>query len=142
VSERRQGSAFTETTLVSPARLKQDKNSSALLAAGLFSPSSRSMQAQTARCVAAFEGRFVRPPPAITPSAATEAFDRLWEAFDQQNAMFVLRPEVNWTRLREQYRPKALDSKTTYEFATVCAEMPPAASLQKPRSARAGLPSK
>ena len=37
--------------------------------------------------------------------------------------MFVLRPEVDWAKLREQYRPKALASKSTYEFAGVCADM-------------------
>jgi hypothetical protein len=37
--------------------------------------------------------------------------------------MFVLRPEVDWARLREQYRPKALGSQSTAEFAEVCAEM-------------------
>jgi len=37
--------------------------------------------------------------------------------------MFVLRPEVDWAKLREQYRPKALASKSTYEFADVCADM-------------------
>ena len=51
------------------------------------------------------------------------AFDQMWEAFDQKYAMFVLRPEVDWAKLREQYRPKALASKSTYEFADVCADM-------------------
>jgi C-terminal processing protease CtpA/Prc len=37
--------------------------------------------------------------------------------------MFVLRPEVDWTRLRDQYRPRALACKSTIEFAGVCAEM-------------------
>jgi Peptidase family S41/Tricorn protease C1 domain len=80
-------------------------------------------EAQTAQYWAAFENRSVRPPPALTPKLAEAAFDQLWEAFDKKYAMFVLRPEVDWAKLREQYRPKALASKSSYEFADVCAEM-------------------
>ncbi|HLH54075.1 MAG TPA: S41 family peptidase [Verrucomicrobiae bacterium] len=58
-------------------------------------------------------------PPVLT----AEAFDQLWEAFDLDYAMFALRPEVDWNRLRELYRPKALASRSTNEFAAVCAEL-------------------
>jgi len=37
--------------------------------------------------------------------------------------MFVIRPEVDWDRLRDQWRPKALASQTSDEFAVACAEM-------------------
>lgn len=80
-------------------------------------------QAQTAEYVTAFEQRSVKPPQAITTALAEATFDQLWEAFDRKYAMFVLRPEVDWAKLREQYRPKALASKSTYEFADVCADM-------------------
>jgi Tricorn protease C1 domain len=80
-------------------------------------------EARTARYFAAFEKQFVRPPPAFTRALAEQAFDRLWEAFDRDYAMFVLRPEVDWGKLRDQYRPKALASASTYQFAAVCAEM-------------------
>jgi len=79
--------------------------------------------AQTARYVAAFENRNVKPPPVFSSDSAAATFDQLWEAFDRDYAMFVLRPEVDWAKLREQYRPKALASKSTHEFADVCAEM-------------------
>ena len=61
--------------------------------------------------------------PALTPQLAGEAFDQMWEAFDKKYAMFVLRPEVDWAALREQYRPKAVAGKSTRELAEVCAEM-------------------
>ena len=80
-------------------------------------------EVQTAQYWDAFEKRSVRLPPALTPDLAMSAFDQLWEAFDQKYAMFVLRPEVDWTSLRGQYRPKALACKSTYEFAGVCADM-------------------
>jgi hypothetical protein len=78
---------------------------------------------QTAKYVAAFEKRAVKPPPAITPELAAEAFDQLWKAFDREYAMFVLRPELDWARSREQFRPRALASQSAYELADVCAEM-------------------
>ena len=80
-------------------------------------------EAQTAQYADAFENHPVPLAPALTPDLARSAFDQLWEAFDLKYAMFVLRPEVDWARLREQYRPKALACKTTYEFAEVCADM-------------------
>lgn len=79
--------------------------------------------AQTAEYVNAFEGLAVKPPPLATPQTKEAAFDRLWLAFDKDYAMFVLRPKVDWNKLRDQYRPKALAARTTYEFAQVCAEM-------------------
>jgi hypothetical protein len=80
-------------------------------------------QAQTAGYVDAFENRSVRLAPALTADSATSAFDQLWEAFDGKYAMFALRPEVDWAKLREQYRPQALASKSAYELAGVCADM-------------------
>jgi hypothetical protein len=79
--------------------------------------------AQTAKYVAAFEQRAVKPPPAFNAKSAAAAFNQLWEAFDRDYAMFVLRPEVDWAKMRKEYRPKALASQSTYEFADVCAEM-------------------
>jgi len=79
--------------------------------------------AGTAEYVDAFLHEPVKLPPVITPELAAKAFDQLWEAFDRDWAMFILRPEVDWNKLREQYRPRALASKSTYEFAGICAEM-------------------
>jgi len=80
-------------------------------------------EAASANYIDAFEKRSVKPSPAITAALAEEAFDTLWQAFDRDYAMFTLRPDVNWTALRDQYRPKALASKSTPEFAAVCADM-------------------
>jgi hypothetical protein len=79
--------------------------------------------AGTARYVAAFEKRAVRPPPAITAALAAESFDQLWGSFDRDYAMFILRPEVDWAALRTQFRGRAVEVKSAYAFATVCAEM-------------------
>ena len=80
-------------------------------------------EAQTAEYKQAFTDRALKLPPVITPALAEAAFDKLWEAFDRDYAMFTLRPEVDWAKLREQYRPLALESKSTQEFAATCAVM-------------------
>ncbi|MDB6112996.1 MAG: hypothetical protein JWR69_4746 [Pedosphaera sp.] len=80
-------------------------------------------EAQTAKYMAVFENRALKLPPAITTAQAEAAFDQLWEAFDRDYAMFALRPEVDWNKLREQYRPLALQSKSTHEFTATCAEL-------------------
>ncbi len=79
--------------------------------------------AGTATYYSWFEGHSVPVPPAITPDLAASAFDQLWQAFDQTYAMFVIRPEVDWTALRTQYRPQALASQSTWQFAGICADM-------------------
>ncbi|MBE0540939.1 MAG: S41 family peptidase [Verrucomicrobia bacterium] len=70
-----------------------------------------------------FSVRRSRPPPVFTPELAADAFDQLWQVFDRNYAMFGLRPEVDWNKSREQFRPRALASKSTSEFANICAEM-------------------
>lgn len=64
-----------------------------------------------------------KPPPVFTSELAAQAFDELWRAFDKNYPTFVLRPEVDWDKSREQFRPRALASKSTLEFANICAEM-------------------
>ena len=60
---------------------------------------------------------------AFTATQAEQAFDQLWQAFDKDYAMFVLRPEADWNKLRDEFRPKALATRSPQEFANVCAEM-------------------
>lgn len=79
--------------------------------------------AGTAEYVNGFERQPVKLPPPITPELAASAFDKLWQAFDRDYAMFILRPDVDWQKLREGYRPRALKSASVYEFAATCAEM-------------------
>ncbi len=79
--------------------------------------------AGTAEYISAFAQQPVPVPPPITADMAAAAFDQLWAAFDKDYAMFVLRPEVDWDALKAQYRPLALTSQSTYEFAGVCADL-------------------
>ncbi len=77
----------------------------------------------TAEYIPAFESQAFKPPPAISAALAASAFDQLWKTFDETYAMFVLRPDVDWSALRDQYRPKALASKSAREFAFLCSDM-------------------
>lgn len=80
-------------------------------------------EAHTAEYVKFFEADAIKLPPEFSSELAADAFDKLWNAFDGTYAGFAIRPEVNWQSMRERYRPVALASKSTYEFASVCAEM-------------------
>jgi carboxyl-terminal processing protease len=80
-------------------------------------------KAGTARYVGAFENRTVPEDKPFDEAVAKSAFDKLWEEYDRQYPMFILRPEVDWDKLRQEYRPKAIGTATSYEFALVCAEM-------------------
>jgi C-terminal processing protease CtpA/Prc len=80
-------------------------------------------KAAAVRYFADFENQSVKLAPAISRALAEKMFDQLWEAFDRDYAMFVLRPEVDWEKLRTEYRPRAISSKSTAELANVCAEM-------------------
>lgn len=77
----------------------------------------------TTWCLQAQPQNESKQPPAFTPALAEQAFDQLWQAFDKDYAMFVLRPEVDWNKLRDEFRPRALASQSSQEFANVCAEM-------------------
>lgn len=80
-------------------------------------------KAKTADYFAAFEHQAVKPAPPLTQAGAQAAFDKIWQSFDTTYAMFVLRPQVDWEKLRQEYRPKALAAKSSTQFAQVCAEM-------------------
>lgn len=73
--------------------------------------------------VAEFEDRPAPPEPALDARTALEIFDEVWSTFDQEYAMFVLLPELNWDRLRKEYRTQAARAETRLDLAGVLAEM-------------------
>jgi hypothetical protein len=66
-----------------------------------------------------FADKAVMPPPAekIEKGDALAAYDKVWETFDRQYAMFVIRPEVDWKKLGSIYRKVAAKAETRYEAA-------------------------
>jgi len=80
-------------------------------------------EARASGYVAAFEDQAFHPPPPLTPALAEAAFDQLWDAFDSTYAGFVLRPEIDWDKLRNEWRPRALACQTSEDFAAACASM-------------------
>jgi hypothetical protein len=80
-------------------------------------------QARKAEYISAFEQQSIQPVAPFNSELAGRTFDQVWLAFERDYAMFVLRPEVNWNQLRDQFRPKALACGSTYELADVLAEM-------------------
>jgi hypothetical protein len=79
--------------------------------------------ARASAYVGAFEDKAFHPPPALTPALAAAAFDQLWDAFDSTYAGFTLRPDVDWDKLRDEWRPRALACQTSEDFAAACASM-------------------
>jgi hypothetical protein len=59
------------------------------------------------------------PERPMSKQEAVGAFDQAWEAFDKNYAMFVLKKEVDWDRLKKLYRPLAIHAQTNYEVAAV-----------------------
>jgi hypothetical protein len=55
--------------------------------------------------------------PLAYPQEAEEIFLAAWKAFDQEYAMFGVKPNVDWAALKDQYLPIARKAKNSYEAA-------------------------
>jgi hypothetical protein len=71
----------------------------------------------------ALRGRTLPAVKRIDPTTARQAFDAVWNAFDQEYAMFAIKPQVDWAKLRETYYPRAAAATTNQELAVVLREM-------------------
>ncbi|MCP4710781.1 MAG: hypothetical protein GY869_19320, partial [Planctomycetes bacterium] len=69
-----------------------------------------------------FEGRGLPDPQPITLDKGA-LFDRVWNEFDRHYAMFILRPELDWNKQKEEFRSKAIAADDQYKFAYVIADM-------------------
>ncbi|QDT89451.1 S41 family peptidase [Gimesia algae] len=78
---------------------------------------------QTVKYVDAFRQRTLPVAVPFKPGDGAAIFDKVWNSFDQEYAMFVIKPEVNWKKLRDQYRPQAVGAKNNRELADVLSEM-------------------
>jgi hypothetical protein len=70
-----------------------------------------------------FRDRVLPPLPAGELDAEESAalFREVWGAFDEEYAMFGIKPDVDWDALRERYEPLAERARTPYEAAGVIA---------------------
>ncbi|MCC7293650.1 MAG: hypothetical protein IT449_16455 [Phycisphaerales bacterium] len=80
-------------------------------------------EARTVKYEPYFESRPLPKLVPVAPSEALRAFDSVWQTFDREYAMFTIRPNVDWARLRDEYRPRAESAKTSYEVAAAVADM-------------------
>lgn len=64
-----------------------------------------------------------QPPFRYTPETVGAAFDEMWQVMDHSYSYFALKPDVDWAKLKEEYRPKAARAKTVDELAQVLKEM-------------------
>ena len=63
------------------------------------------------------------PPFRYTPDTVGAGFDRMWTAFDYSYSYFSTKPDIDWNKLKEQYRPKAMQAKNAGELINVLKEM-------------------
>lgn len=63
------------------------------------------------------------PDEAVTKDIAADALDKAWKAFDEQYAMFVTKPKLDWEKVRAKYKAFLPLVKTNFELAGVISEM-------------------
>ncbi len=79
--------------------------------------------AGTAKYVSAFTERPLTPPIAVTGTDAERIFNEVWAGFDREYAMFAIKPDVDWNRLKSKYGPQAAACADCYELAMVINDM-------------------
>lgn len=71
----------------------------------------------------AFARRALPESPAVDADTAAKTFDAVWQAFDEEYAMFTIKPGVDWPELRGKHRPAALAARNEYDLAAAIAGM-------------------
>jgi hypothetical protein len=66
---------------------------------------------------------FELPPFEWSEAEVGRIFDELWSAMDGSYSYFFLKKDVNWQAVKEEYRPRAIQSKNARELATSLQEM-------------------
>lgn len=63
------------------------------------------------------------PPFRFTPETVGSGFDQMWRTMDRNYSYFTMKPGLDWAKLRDEYRPRAVQAKSVDELAKVLAEM-------------------
>jgi RNA polymerase sigma factor (sigma-70 family) len=66
---------------------------------------------------------FEQPTFRFTPETVGAGFDQMWQSMDRSYSYFTLKPDVDWAKLRDEYRPRAVKAKSAAELAEVLKEM-------------------
>jgi RNA polymerase sigma factor (sigma-70 family) len=66
---------------------------------------------------------FEESPFRFTPETVGAGFDQVWQSMDRSYSYFALKPDVDWAKLRDEYRPKAVRAQSAGELAEVLKEM-------------------
>ena len=75
------------------------------------------------RYVDAFKKRSLPAGKAFDRETALHVFDNVWNAFDREYAMFVVKPDIDWPKLRDEFRSRVPAAKNNWELAHLLAEM-------------------
>jgi len=77
----------------------------------------------TVAYAAAFKSRPLPIANRLDRNRALEVFDSVWNAFDREYALFVLKPDVDWPKLRDEFRARLPAAKDDGSLADLLAEM-------------------
>ena len=87
----------------------------------------RFFSVNTAKSIITYIDAFSRRPLPVTKSVdqdlALRVFDTVWSSFDREYAMFVVKPEVDWAKLRDEFRARVPAVKDNRNLAELLAEM-------------------
>jgi Peptidase family S41/Tricorn protease C1 domain len=75
------------------------------------------------RYVDAFRKRALPTAKDVDRETALQVFDTVWNAFDREYAMFVVKPDVDWPKLRDEFRARVPAAKNNSALADLLAEM-------------------
>lgn len=74
------------------------------------------------RYVDDFRTRPLPVPKTIEREQVLQVFDKVWSAFDREYAMFVVKPDVDWSKVRDEFRPRASEATDKFQLAELLAE--------------------
>jgi len=63
------------------------------------------------------------PPFRFTLETIGDGFDQMWTEMDRSYSYFTIKPDVDWKKLKDEYRPKAIQAKSADELAATLKEM-------------------
>lgn len=78
---------------------------------------------KTARYINSFRTRTLPIAKIVDREDALLIFDKVWNTFDREYAMFFIKPNVDWKKLRDKFRPRAAVAKDNYNLARILSDM-------------------
>jgi hypothetical protein len=59
----------------------------------------------------------------VSTEEAEKIFEKFWNTVNREYAMFTIKPDVDWNKLRETFKPEVAQAKSLQELTTIIAQM-------------------